>query len=343
MKKILTIIVVSILTLILFSCDKEINLKAPIISVNEGQTISWKSINNASGYEVFLNGEIIKIKNNNYQLIDSGEYQIKVRSYQESGEELIYSNWSNLLELTFKKENQLAIPILVLFTESLLIWEEIENANIYELNVNGEIVITNNTYFNLTKAGLNVVKIKSVSAPNSIYRSREYSEALDFNVVEQEKLGAVILESTYLEVIYNGEFYLNSEVFPNNDNLVYDYEVSNDNLINVESNKFKAVELGTSYIKVKVANYLDAIIKINVIPKLEVESEITLNKGDTFKLNVIVEPLLKENEFIGYISDNEEVIKVTNDGYLYGVERGTSSILIITSNGGKLTINVTVR
>ncbi|MCK9427366.1 MAG: hypothetical protein PHY22_01165 [Acholeplasmataceae bacterium] len=343
MKKILTIIVVSILTLILFSCDKEINLKAPIISVNEGQTISWKSINNASGYEVFLNGEIIKIKNNNYQLIDSGEYQIKVRSYQESGEELIYSNWSNLLELTFKKENQLAIPILVLFTESLLIWEEIENANIYELNVNGEIVITNNTYFNLTKAGLNVVKIKSVSAPNSIYRSREYSEALDFNVVEQEKLGAVILESTYLEVIYNDEFYLNSEVFPNNDNLVYDYEVSNDNLINVESNKFKAVELGTSYIKVKVANYLDAIIKINVIPKLEVESEITLNKGDTFKLNVIVEPLLKENEFIGYISDNEEVIKVTNDGYLYGVERGTSSILIITSNGGKLTINVTVR
>jgi|LSQX01.3.fsa_nt_gb hypothetical protein len=343
MKKILTIIVVSILTLILFSCDKEINLKAPIISVNEGQTISWKSINNASGYEVFLNGEIIKIKNNNYQLIDSGEYQIKVRSYQESGEELIYSNWSNLLELTFKKENQLAIPILVLFTESLLIWEEIENANIYELNVNGEIVITNNTYFNLTKAGLNVVKIKSVSAPNSIYRSSEYSEALDFNVVEQEKLGAVILESTYLEVIYNDEFYLNSEVFPNNDNLVYDYEVSNDNLINVESNKFKAVELGTSYIKVKVANYLDAIIKINVIPKLEVESEMTLNKGDAFKLNVIVEPLLKENEFIGYISDNEEVIKVTNDGYLYGVERGTSSILIITSNGGKLTINVTVR
>ncbi|MCK9289065.1 MAG: hypothetical protein M0P08_01650 [Acholeplasmataceae bacterium] len=343
MKKILTIIVVSILTLILFSCDKEINLKAPIISVNEGQTISWKSINNASGYEVFLNGEIIKIKNNNYQLIDSGEYQIKVRSYQESGEELIYSNWSNLLELTFKKENQLAFPILVLFTESLLIWEEIENANIYELNVNGEIVITNNTYFNLTKAGLNVVKIKSVSAPNSIYRSREYSEALDFNVVEQEKLGAVILESTYLEVIYNDEFYLNSEVFPNNDNLVYDYEVSNDNLINVESNKFKAVELGTSYIKVKVANYLDAIIKINVIPKLEVESEMTLNKGDAFKLNVIVEPLLKENEFIGYISDNEEVIKVTNDGYLYGVERGTSSILIITSNGGKLTINVTVR
>ena len=182
-----------------------------------------------------------------------------------------------------------------------------------------------------------------MSAPNSIYRSREYSEALDFNVVEQEKLGAVILESTYLEVIYNDEFYLNSEVFPNNDNLVYDYEVSNDNLINVESNKFKAVELGTSYIKVKVANYLDAIIKINVIPKLEVESEMTLNKGDAFKLNVIVEPLLKENEFIGYISDNEEVIKVTNDGYLYGVERGTSSILIITSNGGKLTINVTVR
>ena len=118
MKKILTIIVVSILTLILFSCDKEINLKAPIISVNEGQTISWKSINNASGYEVFLNGEIIKIKNNNYQLIDSGEYQIKVRSYQESGEELIYSNWSNLLELTFKRKS-ISHSILVLFTESL--------------------------------------------------------------------------------------------------------------------------------------------------------------------------------------------------------------------------------
>ena len=123
-----------------------------------------------------------------------------------------------------------------------------------------------------------------MSAPNSIYRSSEYSEALDFNVVEQEKLGAVILESTYLEVIYNDEFYLNSEVFPNNDNLVYDYEVSNDNLINVESNKFKAVELGTSYIKVKVANYLDAIIKINVIPKLEVESEITLNKETLLNL-----------------------------------------------------------
>lgn len=101
--------------------------------------------------------------------------------------------------------------------------------------------------------------------------------------------------------------------------------------------------MGEAYIRVKSNNYLDAVIKVKVIPKLQVANiNVSLKKGETFKIKLTVSPSLDKNDLISYFSDNEEIAKVNSEGIIYGVERGSTTITIKTSNGGIIHLNVLI-
>lgn len=319
------------------------SIEVPQIEIDDNYLITFAEIADIDYYELDLNGNLFKLYTNHYQLFDGGYYEIKLRAVKIINNNVIFSDYSNLLEVTILKENSLETPIITQITESLISWGEIVNASSYLLLVNGTLELTSNNYYNLTNQGLNEVKIKAISKDEELYPASLWSQVYEF-VLEEDYLGAIVFKSTNMVVSYGEEFSLYQELYPNNDNAIIDYQISNDVITKVADNLFKANQLGISYIKASASNYLDATIKVTVIPKINLDYQnVSINLGETHQIILNVEPLLSADEVITFSSSNNEIVTVSSTGMLYGKKKGIATITIKTTFGVTLTLSVTVR
>ena len=69
-------------------------------------------------------------------------------------------------------------------------------------------------------------------------------------------------------------------------------------------------------------------------------TELTLVTGDMETLTVVVQPIDATNQVITWMSNNEDVVTIDEDGNVTAVNPGTAIITATTQDGGK---TVTVR
>lgn len=119
MKKYINLFIITILTIILYSCNFiPNNLNTPFITLNQN-IITWNEITNAEYYEIYINGEYQTMtKNTEYKIENVTEdIKIKIRAVNtiinEENEEKQYSNYSN--EITYKIEIKPTNSSVILF------------------------------------------------------------------------------------------------------------------------------------------------------------------------------------------------------------------------------------
>lgn len=96
---------------------------------------------------------------------------------------------------------------------------------------------------------------------------------------------------------------------------------------------------GTATITAKAANNVQSSIDITVYSpvtdiKLDTQN-CTLQIGDKFKLNTIIYPADASNKQVEFISSNEAIAKVDNNGNITAISEGTTTITAKTVDGNK--------
>ncbi len=127
------------------------------------------------------------------------------------------------------------------------------------------------------------------------------------------------------------------------------YESSNPGVVKIDSDgNVVAVGEGTATITVtskedpSITETVTVTVKIPVVD-IEVEREdITLTEGDSDKITVTVIPNEATNKGVTFESDNENVIKVDEEGNIEAVGEGTATVTITSKDDESITETVTV-
>lgn len=102
---------------------------------------------------------------------------------------------------------------------------------------------------------------------------------------------------------------------------------------------------GTAKITVTASNGISSSININVyspVTDIMLETQnCTIQVDGNYKINAIVLPEDANNKKINYKSENEEIVRVDDDGNLTGISKGKTNI-IVTSEDGNITKKVEV-
>ena len=113
----------------------------------------------------------------------------------------------------------------------------------------------------------------------------------------------------------------------------------------------KGKQKGEIWDRVKLQNGMVGFVfreYVEEVPDKEVENielsidRTTINKGEKIKLNIKIEPEDAEKDDIEYSSENEDVAKVSSDGYILGVKTGKTKIYAKAKNGVSEFIEINV-
>lgn len=179
------------------SCNGTIQLAAPTnISLDSTtKLLTWNEVNNATGYIVNINGIEYSVTSNSYTLselagTDTLEIQIKAISSDKNYTE---SNWSPVksyytYNLTIPELIQLDVPTNLQIDGENVIWDTVEGAQGYCIDINGTqytkyTTITSFQYKNIppmhSSTGIRyTIKVKALAFLNYGYKDSEYSEPI---------------------------------------------------------------------------------------------------------------------------------------------------------------------
>ncbi len=169
-----------------------------------------------------------------------------------------------------------------------------------------------------------------------------------FTVSCQEKENQTIeLDKTSYE-LYEGDIIVIEPIVKDLPNVTFIFEASNDNVL-INNNEIKAVKEGKAEVTIYVKNSDIEPLKvtINVIKKIvfatsiETVENITLNKGETYQIEALVLPS-EANQKIEYVVLDKDILSITSSGLITGIKAGETEVLLQTSDGSNVSINIKV-
>lgn len=175
-------------------------LSAPIISKND-KTVSWTAVDNASGYEVTVNGGTpIAVEGTKYVLTETaaGDYKITVKALGD-GKKFLDSEQSNEVTITvtaavvIPTKTTLAAPVLTSDGVEIT-WSAVEHATGYEVYVDGELAVTQQDLaFTLSVADVGdyQITVKAVST-DANYLTSAASNAVTVTIEPSKLLAPVV-------------------------------------------------------------------------------------------------------------------------------------------------------
>ncbi len=177
-------------------------LSAPEITLS-GNSVSWSAVENATGYEVFVNGESRgTVSGTTYAVLENavGEYKITVKAI---GNDIFFaSGLSNELTYTVKEPapqpTSLAAPVISI-DGGILSWRAVADATTYKIIVNGnEAYKTSETTFTLpitlTEGDYTIV-VKASAPTNDLRLDSAASNEVSYSV------SALSLDAPILPVV----------------------------------------------------------------------------------------------------------------------------------------------
>lgn len=229
-----------------------------------------------------------------------------------------------------------------------------------ERKVNYEIVPDNVTDPELRweVADINVAEILQdgvITTKNIGKTLINISQNVAFNVLRSINLNVVgPAESITLD---NMEFYEGASidildyvtVVPSDSYKVFDYEISDETVISCNNGILTGLKAGTSdiMIKAKDGSGLEARANVKVLESVPVE-QITFHEGQEFALNekaklkFSVYPVNGVIEVLNWESSDDEILTVTNKGFIEAKNFGTVTITVSNNNGIIAQVNATV-
>ena len=126
---------------------------------------------------------------------------------------------------------------------------------------------------------------------------------------------------------------------------------NNKKVIKVDSTgNIETVGVGTAELTAKHKSGLSASIIITVDPTLVTKVEILTTRdippklyvGNKFTLTASVSPENATDKSLSYTSSNESIVTVTNKGVVTATGVGTATITVVSANGAKATMSITV-
>lgn len=180
------ILAISILT-VFVACDNqntEKQLKAPVLVV-DGTTVSWDAVENASGYDVFVNGISVGVQTEtSYSLANNGagSYEVAViAKAMDGGKDSQVSK-----SVTVEIDEILGTPVLSI-SGNTVTWVAIDNAVAYEIYVNDVLVKTQSEcIYGIDATEPGVYKITVRAKGSGYYKDGEKSAEVIFTVTEEK-------------------------------------------------------------------------------------------------------------------------------------------------------------
>lgn len=195
---ILFMVVMILCTVVLSACDSPIELDAPANIRYDGKTITWDAVENANEYTVSINdGEAYPVKSNKFPYNAKGEsFSVKIVAV------------SNLKKIVTSGETAMmffpldAIDNLNIASDGTLSWEPIENADAYEISVDGAVVDTVSTLtYSGVGPGTHSVQVRPVvEGDNSYYSS--WSTAKSMTVLDTVQKDDIAYQNGYIKWHY---------------------------------------------------------------------------------------------------------------------------------------------
>lgn len=235
------------------------------------------------------------------------------------------------------------VPMMVKAESNKVVWDAVPHATEYELEINGTIYVLTGTNYVFSGFGTYNLRIRAIAASNSGYKNSLWSEILVFEFLDYDYKGVVILDSTQLEIKFGEIINLNARTLPES-NVEFTYHSSNMNVAVVQDGMLEAKGLGTTTITVSATEYYEAYMEVTVYPSITESSgdTVTIEVGDLYQLNLVIQPLLNGEDIISYESLDGTVAFIGVTGVINALKVGETDLLVKTSNGGEQIIHVVV-
>ncbi|MDE7296618.1 MAG: glycoside hydrolase family 16 protein, partial [Clostridia bacterium] len=109
-------------------------LATPVISLS-GNTVSWQAVENATAYEVTVNGVAQTVQDTSFTVnnVDAGEYTITVKAISN---DVHYTTSSLSAPVVYVKADKLSVPQVTLQGDTVN-WEPVQNATSYVISMVG--------------------------------------------------------------------------------------------------------------------------------------------------------------------------------------------------------------
>lgn len=133
------------------------------------------------------------------------------------------------------------------------------------------------------------------------------------------------------------------------------WKSSNEEIVSVDENgKITALSSGETSIIAHAENGTQDECKVTVVgnpeeekiievEKIEInKTSVKIKKGEEYQLEAKCVPSNSTNKKLTWTSSNENIVKVTSEGLIYGISKGTANISVKSNNGKKETCKVTV-
>lgn len=191
----IAIAVMLLASVALVSCGGGTQLTAPVISLN-GTKVTWTAVENASGYEVTVNGGTpVPVQATEYTLTETavGSYKIVVKALGD-GKNYLDSEPSNEVTVTVTEQQQaLAAPVIAADGTEIT-WSAIEHATGYEVYVDGELKATQEELvftLSVEQVGDYQITVKAISS-DAKYTASAASNSVKVTIQPAKLLAPVV-------------------------------------------------------------------------------------------------------------------------------------------------------
>ena len=164
------------------------------------------------------------------------------------------------------------------------------------------------------------------------------------------KVEGITINKSSIELGLGGSFQLTSTITPKDaTNQSINYVSSDPSIASVDQKgNIKALKVGTVTINANGGNGKTAVctVKVNDIKIKKIipsKRSILLVKGKKFNLKTSINPSNATNKVLAYSTSNKNVISVTQDGLVTGVNLGTAKVKIKAKDGSGKYANVEIR
>jgi|SRR5690554_1959001 len=316
-KRMLSLLTITIIATTLFSCRK--NLVAGPVNLKydyKTYTLHWDEVSNASGYVLDINGMLYESIDAEYSFKDAekGLYKVKIKAIFKNQESI----FSNTLSFVVSEH----INLLVYSDGSFLYWEEIDNAT-YEIsyldNLSLKTITTLQNKFTIPeilKEGLNNVTLK-VFVDDELLSKQNI--LLDYNIIRVYKNSPYILRIYDASDVYiNGRKVYGVTIREDNirisSNLIYNYIGETYISVSGEENilkRFLILPEPFELISFYIQPYMGDDVKFEFLFKNYEIKEITgLDFGSDYRIEALKNLVINKSFIDNYRSNNPFASKI---------------------------------
>lgn len=306
-KSLKAIILVASLIFFISACSGE-ELLPPTMMEFDGSTLTW---NNGSDVEEYLIVETFsgfnrRTKGNVLNIdFDQKNYYFKMYTINANDEQ------SSVLEKTFYSLDD--VDTIDFQNEHQVVWEKVDNATSYEVNVNGVKSNTRNNYFEAFEIGQNTISIKPLST-SDVYFSKEPAQHTftklsdEFNLIYSN--GMLMWDSIYKASTY--EVSINGNLHETTSNTFSLFNSNNnDFVVNIKSKSTQQDVMNSELSENMNFKYKEIVTNFQITNGVLYWDEVEDATGYKIKVNgVVIEDDLNSNEYDGLTSNQETRIQV---------------------------------